>query len=148
MKKLVEVLANIIRERVTVAAREQIGEKLESRFVFHGPSLEILEQVFDRLAVDGGITIERGQDGIPAILPVLLQLPSDKVRGSNPKIGESGRCDESHLLHIRNDPNSASFIALMPPGQHSNRSVASTTEEFGMNSSNNTGHVPFEDWWA
>lgn len=148
MKKLVETLANIIRERVTVSARDQIGEKLESRFVFHGPPLEILDQVFDRLTIDGGIAIERGQNGLRAILPVLLQLPSDKVRGSNPKIGESGRCDESHLLHIRNDPNSASFIALMPPGQHSNRSVASTTEEFGMNSSNSASHVPFDDWWA
>src|SRR5690606_5832289 len=67
--------------------------------------------------------------------------------GPNPSIGASGRCDESHLLHIRNDPNRASFVALVPPGQHNIRSVASTTEEFGINASSNTGHATFDEWW-
>jgi len=85
--------------------------------------------------------------GSEVILPVLLQLPPGHAIGPNPSIGASGKCDESHLLHIRNDPNSASFVALMPPGQHNNRSVASTTEEFGMNASSNTGHATFDEWW-
>lgn len=147
MKRLVHSLASIIREKVQGAAREQASDKLESRFVFHGPPLGILEKVFDELVAPGGISVTHGQDAAEAMLPVLLQLPAGKGAGPNPDIGVSGKCDESHLLHIRNDPNMASFVALMPPGQHNNRSVASTTEEFGMNVSNNTGHATFETWW-
>ncbi|MCD9027830.1 hypothetical protein LDO26_06385 [Luteimonas sp. BDR2-5] len=147
MKRLVHTLASIIRDKVQAATREQVGGKLESRFVFHGPPLEILEKVFDELAAPGGIFVAHGPTSAEAVLPVLLQLPPGQVPGANPGIGESGKCDESHLLHVRNDPSTASFVALMPPGQHSNRSVASTTEEFGMNASNNTGHATFEAWW-
>ncbi|TCW63434.1 ATP-binding protein [Burkholderia sp. SRS-25] len=146
MTKLVQTIANIIREKVTAAVRGQLGDKLEARFVFHGPPLEILEQIFEELALSGGINV-LGPDDKETVLPVLLQLPAGRAIVRNPGIGESGRCDESHLLHIRNDPNLASFVALMPPEQHSNRSVASTTEEFGMNASNSTSHVAFETWW-
>ncbi|KAB2900825.1 MAG: ATP-binding protein [Dokdonella sp.] len=147
MNRLIQALAGIIRDKVQGAAGRQAGGRHESRFVFHGPPLDILEKVFDELAVPGGIAIGHGTGGSEAVLPVLLQLPVGQAPGTNPGIGASGRCDESHLLHIRNDPNLASFVALMPPGQHSNRSVASTTEEFGMNASNNTGHATFEAWW-
>ncbi|EOH6077526.1 ATP-binding protein [Burkholderia cenocepacia] len=146
MTKLVQTIANIIREKVTAAARGQLSDKLEARFVFHGPPLEILEQIFEELALSGGINV-LGPDEKETVLPVLLQLPTGRAVVRNPEIGESGRCDESHLLHIRNDPNMASFVALMPPEQHSNRSVASTTEEFGVNASNSTSHVAFETWW-
>lgn len=146
MTKLVHTIASIIRDKVTAAARGQLGDKLEARFVFHGPPLEILEQIFEELALSGGINV-LGPDDKEVVLPVLLQLPTSRAIVRNPGIGESGRCDESHLLHIRNDPNMASFVALMPPEQHSNRSVASTTEEFGVNASNSTSHVAFETWW-
>lgn len=147
MNRLIQALAGIIRDKVQGAAGGQAGGKHESRFVFHGPPLDILEKVFDELAAPGGIAVGHGTGGNEAVLPVLLQLSAGQAPGTNPGIGASGRCDESHLLHIRNDPNLASFVALMPPGQHSNRSVASTTEEFGMNASNNTGHATFDAWW-
>jgi DNA phosphorothioation-dependent restriction protein DptH len=147
MNRLIHILADIVRDKVQGAAREQAGDRHESRFVFHGPPLAILEKVFDELAAPGGISVAHGPGSAGTVLPVLLQLPLGQAAGPNPGIGASGKCDESHLLHIRNDPNMASFVALMPPGQHSNRSVASTTEEFGMNASNNTGHATFEAWW-
>ena len=150
MNRLVQTLAGIIRAKIQDSVKGRVGTKLESRFIFHGPPLDLLQQIFDELAKGGGITLSAGagNDGDGAILPVLIQLPREHVGGPNPSIGASGRCDETHLLHIRNDPNNASFIALMPPGQHNNKSVASTTEEFGINASNNTGHGTFEDWWA
>ena len=147
MKRLIKTLTAIIQDKVRAAAREQVSEKLESRFIFHGPPLEILERVFDELAAAGGIHVVHGPSSTPAVLPVLLQLPSGQAAGPNPEIGQSGRCDESHLLHIRNDPNAASFVALMPPGQLNNRSVTSTAEEFGINPTNNSGHATFEAWW-
>ncbi|NIF42512.1 ATP-binding protein [Burkholderia sp. Tr-862] len=147
MNRLVHFLGNIVRRKVQDAALQQPADRLESRFIFHGPPLDLLEQVFNELVIDGGIKIVHGQDAVEVTLPVLLQLPQSNSFGSNPGIGESGKCNESHLLHIRNDPNIASFVALMPPGQHNNRSVASTTEEFGLSASSNTGHATFEEWW-
>lgn len=144
MNRLVEILAKLVQEKVQGAVAGQSGDKLESRFIFHGPPRELLEQVFGALAVDGGIRIEIDAHGAAKKIPVLLVLPAVQA---NPGIGDSGECDENHLLHIRNDPNSASFVALLPPRQHSSRSVASTTDEFGISASSNTGHATFEEWW-
>lgn len=148
MNRLVQTLAGIVREKAQDAVKGRVGTKLESRFIFHGPSFDLVEEVFTELAIGGGISVSIGAQSSAEILPVLLQLPRHLVAGENPLIGLSGKCDESHLLHIRNDPNSASFVALMPPGQHNNKSVASTTEEFGVSASNNTGHASFEEWWG
>ncbi len=146
MKRLVQTLATIIRTKVNDNIKGA-GAKIESRFIFHGPPLDMLEEIFTELTGDGGILVLPDAEGRPTTLPVLLQLPRDSMGGANPRIGESGKCDESHLLHIRNDPNSASYVALMPPGQHTNMSVASTTDEFGVSASCNTGHAAFEAWW-
>lgn len=146
MKRLVQTLASIIRAKINDNIKGG-GAKIESRFIFHGPPLDVLEQIFGELTDDEGILIPSGVEGVSISLPVLLQLPRDSMDGANPRIGESGKCDESHLLHIRNDPNSASYLALMPPGQHTNMSVASTTDEFGVSATCNTGHASFESWW-
>lgn len=147
MNRLVHALARTIRDKVLDATKGRSGPTLESRFIFHGPPLGLLEAVFDELAGQGGISVSLGQDNGRTVLPVLLELPSGHLMGPNPGIGESGKCDENHLLHVRNDPNSPSFVALVPPGQHNNKSVATTTEEFGVSASNNTGHATFEQWW-
>lgn len=146
MNKLTQALAHIIREKVREATQGRNGTKLESRFIFHGPPLDILEAVFAELYAHGGILVP-GEGGAQIILPVLLQLPQHLLSGPNPGIGVSGKCDENHLLHIRNDPHSPSFVVLVPPGQHNNRSIASTTEEFGMLAASNGGHATFEEWW-
>lgn len=44
-------------------------------------------------------------------LPVLLQYPAGQLQGPRPRIGASGKCDNDHLLDIRNDPANPSFIA-------------------------------------
>lgn len=147
MKKLAETLADHIRAKVMDSTAGRSGTKLESRFIFHGPSLELLAPVYEILAAEGGIQISNA-DQPTMTLPVLLQLPAKTEGLQNPGIGQSGRCDESHLLHLRNDPHCPSFIALVPPGQHNNRSVASTTDEFGVGAPNNTSHAPFDDWWG
>jgi DNA phosphorothioation-dependent restriction protein DptH len=147
MNRLAISLAKVIRERVISSVTTNVGFKPESRFIFHGPPIEILEQVFLELESSGGIAVQHRDDLRKSILPVLLILPTSALSGPNPDIGKSGKCDENHLLHIRNDPNAASFVALLPPGQHSSRSIASTTEEFGLNSASNTAHATFEEWW-
>ncbi|MEJ1169569.1 ATP-binding protein [Variovorax sp. CCNWLW235] len=148
MNRLVHALAAIVRDKIEDSAKGRTGSNnFEARFIFHGPPLDLLESVFEELARLGGMPPLSGQGPHQVSPPVLLQLPAGQTAGSNPGIGVSGKCDENHLLDIRNNPSSPSFVALMPPGQHNNRSVASTTEEFGMNASSNTGHATFDEWW-
>lgn len=146
MNRLATHLVNLIRDKVIQSVVGLNTQNVESRFIFHGPPLDILEIVYQELAKDKGVIVSLGNAG-EFCIPVLIQYPQDKFDGVNPAIGASGRCDENHLLHIRNDPNYSSFVALIPPGLHSNRSVTSTTDEFGINASNNSGHAGFEDWW-
>jgi hypothetical protein len=137
MNPLATILASIVRARI-----EQLEQSpnAEIRFIFHGPPLEILSEAFHILV---GEMRARG-----IVFPVVLQVPALGAGQRNPAIGSSGWCDETHLLNLRNSPTKPTFVALVPPGQHSNRSVASTTDEFGMSASNRTGNVPFEAWWA
>lgn len=136
MSRLAVVVADIIRERLTQAPDDANGE---IRLIFHGPQREILDDVF------GELTSDRADNhGVP----ILLQLPSLPAGQENPAVGSSGLCDDTHLLNLRNSPAQPTFLALVPPGQHSMRSVTSTTDEFGVSASNNGGNVPFEDWWA
>jgi DNA phosphorothioation-dependent restriction protein DptH len=146
MNNLVQTLAGIIKDKIKNSINGRHSERLESRFIFHGPPMDILEPLFIELSSGGGIEISR-LEGDSIWLPVLLQLPADYDKAANPQIGVSGKCDENHLLHIRNDPNSSSFVAMMPPGQYNNRSVASTTDEFGVSASSNTEHATFDEWW-
>lgn len=149
MTRLVKALARIVREKVMVSIGGSVGSKLESRFIFHGPPLDLLEKVFDELMQQGGIQVSSIENNASkATLPVLLQLPAGLAMSRNPEIGASGKCDESHLLDVRNTPSGPSFIALVPPGQHNNKSVSSTTEDFGLDASNNTGNVTFDKWWG
>jgi len=147
MNKLALSLALIVREKVRQATLRRVGTNLESRSIFHGPPLELLKMVFTELTLQDGIHIQTAT-GDAIILPVLMQLPPGQSEFSNPSIGKSGMCDETHLLDLRNVPACPSFIALVPPGQHSNRSVTSTTDEFGVSAPNNSSHATFEDWWG
>lgn len=146
MNRLVQALASIVRSKVLAATQGRGTGRLESRFIFNGPPLEILDAVFEELAKEGGIQVAQGGQR-RALIPVLLQLPHEAMIVPNPGIGHSGRCDENHLLDIRNDPGSPSFVALVPPGQHNNRSVTSTTEEFGIAPASNRIHASFDEWW-
>lgn len=146
MKDISNVIARIIRDKAAHASISVGGEREESRFIFHGPEKTILKQVFDLLTRDGVLTIN-GDDGKTFSLPILLQVGLDETNGVNPKVGESGLCDETHLLDIRNVPSSPSYIALVPPGSHNNQSISTTTDEFGIDSEHNSSHASFEDWW-
>ena len=137
MSKLSEWLAGAIRSRVaeTVAGTATGGE---SRLIFHGPPLEILDEVYELLVAE-----------IDSLgLPILLQIAEHEPDSANPPIGASGRCDASHLLDLRNSPTASSYLALVPPRQHAIRSISSTTDEFGVSGGSNGANVPFEEWWA
>lgn len=148
MNKLVHWLARTVREKVQDAIKGRPDTKLEARFIFHGPPLEILLGVFDELAKHGGIPVSLEIDGSQtATLPVLLPLFSGDQNTVNPAIGMSGKCDDSHLLDVRDHPTEPSFVALIQPGLHINASIDSTTGKFGISASLNARHVPFEQWW-
>lgn len=124
-----------VRDLSTVAE----GQNSELRLVFLGPPLEILEGLFGQLK----------EIGTTESVPVLLQVPrSDLPQEGNPPIGASGRCDHSHLLTIRDTPSCPRFLALVPPGQHMDRSISTTVEEFGVSHRASAGLASFEQWWT
>jgi hypothetical protein len=137
MKLLQDWLANLVRGRVEEVSAGNASS--EARLIFHGPPLEILEGVYSRL-----VDKEAG----PLSLPILLQVPALPPGESNPASGASGRCEDGHLLDLRNSPLASSYLALVPPGEHAIRSVTSTTDEFGMLAASNGANVDFDDWWA
>ncbi|MBV5634660.1 ATP-binding protein [Pseudomonas aeruginosa] len=147
MNKLAHWLATIVHEKVLGATQGYSGVNLEYRLIFRGPPLEILELAYDELSRDGGIHVQGSSDGSMATLPVLLQYPANQLQGPKPRIGQSGKCDNDHLLDVRNDPVNPSFVALVPPGLHNNLSIESTTDEFGLGTATSTGHASFEQWW-
>ncbi|WP_296753534.1 hypothetical protein [Thiobacillus sp.] len=147
MNRLIHELAKTIRGHVAEATRGKPGTNLESRFVFHGPPLWLLEGVLAELSQHGGIRLTAEEHGTDALLPVLLPFPEGQAHGPNPRIGESGACTDAHLLQVRNTPGKASFVALVPPSLHINASLDTTSAELGITPSNNTQGIPFEKWW-
>lgn len=140
MNRLAQWIAQIVREKALGATQGLSGKKLEYRLIFRGPPLEILELVYDELVRDGGIQVMSGVDGSRVSLPVLLQCPADQLEEHRLSIGASGKCDNDHLLNVRNDPNNSSFVALVPAGQHNTLSIESSTDVFGMSSDS-------KKWW-
>jgi DNA phosphorothioation-dependent restriction protein DptH len=138
MNKLASVLADRIRSQLGNTGAPD-GPR-EIRLVFLGPPHELMRRVFDELAV-----IPR--DAPQAHLPFLLQVSRDKLANGNPSLGASGWCDEDHLLVLRNTPDHASYVALLPPGEHKILSVDTTTGKFGVAERNNGGNATFESWW-
>ncbi|MFN3261904.1 MAG: ATP-binding protein [Pikeienuella sp.] len=138
MNRLASALADRIRSRIGAGATTE--DAREIRLIFLGPPHELMFQVFEDLT--------RQPDSIELKdLPFLLQVPREELPEGNPAVGVSGWCDEDHLLDLRNLPRSASFVALIPPGEHSILSVGSTTDKFGVAESNNGGNTTFEAWW-
>ncbi|WP_449470557.1 hypothetical protein [Sphingobium chungangianum] len=138
MNKLASVLADRIRSQLGAASTPD-GPR-EIRLVFLGPPHELMSGVFDELVAMSG-------DAPPTHLPFLLQVPRDKLASGNPSLGASGWCDEDHLLVLRNTPDHASYVALLPPGEHKILSVDTTTGKFGVAERNNGGNATFESWW-
>lgn len=146
MNRLAHWLAATVHEKVRGSTQVFGGTNLEYRLIFRGPPLELLEPAYDELTRDGGIKVPGGADGGLVTLPVLLQYPAGQLQGPRPRIGASGKCDNDHLLDVRNSPR-PSFIALVPPDLHNNRSIETTADEFGLGATTSTGHASFEQWW-
>ena len=139
MNVLVSALAAIIIDKI----KQAISANNESRLMFNGPNIELLELVYNELVSSEPIKdISNGNYNLPILL-----LNERRVISKNPEVGASGFCDESHLLQLRNDPSCSRFVALVPPGQHSTRSIESTSDEFGVATKNNTSHTSFDNWW-
>src|SRR3954451_16036699 len=110
MIKLVSEVRKYVAERMAVVARTLPGPSDNLRSVFNGPPSGLLEAVLESFLPQGGIEVELG-DGSSAIIPVLL--PSANVgRIKNPRVGESGVCDEDFVLEVRNTPGCPRFLTL------------------------------------
>jgi DNA phosphorothioation-dependent restriction protein DptH len=144
MSALVPQVAKNIRERISARVRARHEATNELRSVFHGPPMEFLKPLYDELAQDGGIKVDIGADK-SVLIPILLR--SDEAAVVNPGIGQSGVCSGDHLLNLRNSPDCPRFVALIAPGDHTNLSFASASDEFGLSAINNTGNASIEDWW-
>ena len=145
MSALVSQIAKAVRERITVRVRALHNGVAEWRSVFHGPPMEFLRPVFEELTKEGGVKVEVvGEENI--LVPILLR--SDAIENANPALGQSGICTGDHLLNLRNSPACPTFVALIAPGEHTNLSFASASDEFGLIASNNTGNASIDDWWS
>jgi DNA phosphorothioation-dependent restriction protein DptH len=138
MNKLATVLANRIRSQVS-AAYSPSGQR-EVRLGFLGPPLELMSAVLDDLVAHSPGTSY-------ADLPFLLQVPREDLRNGNPAVEKSGWCEESHVLDVRNRNGSASYVVLVPTGEHSMKSIGDTTDKFGVAEGNNGVNATFETWW-
>ena len=136
-----------LAQQVIEVTRQRLGQvqsqSREARLVFLGPPLEILTPVFDLLSVPQSAV---GQGALE--LPVLLQVPKSLLAAGCPPVGKSGWCDHAHLLTVRDTASAPSFLALVPPDQHMDLSVATTVDMFGVGSKASAGMATFDDWWA
>lgn len=144
MSSLTTHIANLISSKLNELTSSSETAREETRLIFYGPPMELLEPIFDQLVQSNN----NSNTNIKRSVPILLNIPNFDIGKKNPKIGESGRCDDTHLLNLRNSPSRPSYLALLPPGQHSIKSVSSTTDEFGVRSTNSGGNIPFDEWWA
>lgn len=148
MSLLSENLAEIIRSFVLDTVTRQSDNWLESRFIFYGPPRQYLLLVYQALIETGGIQLI-GRDGRwERTIPVLLVSSESVAEADSPIIGESGVCDAEHLLDLRDHPEGASFVALVPSGTHLSASISSTTSKFGLSPKLSGNHVPFDQWWG
>lgn len=145
MNRLVSEIVRRVRDTVQSAALNLQGPSAELRTVFHGPPLQYLRPVLEALVVDGGIEAQL-PTGERIVFPVVLQVDSLPAGTTNPRVGDSGLCDESHLLDLRNSPSCPRFVALVPPGKHRNLSVSTAITEFGLSAKNNSSTATVEDW--
>jgi len=143
MTKLVSQIVEMIRGTVARRVSALHGPQGEWRSVFHGPPTELLIPIFDALSLDGGIAVVR-EDGT-LVVPVLLQ--TERNLPANPAIGSSGECTTAHLLDLRNSPKCPLFVALIAPGNHTNLSFTSASDEFGLSGINNSGNATIQQWW-
>src|SRR5687768_7399686 len=97
MNRLVAELAQRVKEAVQASASNIQGRNAELRCVFHGPPMNFLRLVFDSLVAQGGLEA-RLPNGETTQFPLLLQIDQLPPGTINPRVGESGLCDESHLL--------------------------------------------------
>lgn len=146
MNRLVEEIAKSVQVRVRGSVNNLKGPAFQFRSVFHGPPLLMLHRVFERIAEEGGIDAQL-PNGDAVSVPVVL--PIDKLPGghTNPPIGASGICDDTHVMNLRNDPSCPRFVVLVPPGRHTNQSLASASDEFGLSAASNSGNASIEEWW-
>lgn len=112
----------------------------ELRLLFHGPPSQFLEKAFE-------ILVDEAKDHPELPSSIVLLVPAGEQPVGDLPIGAPGRCDEDHLLELRNSRQEPSYVALVPPGQHAILSIVSTANDFGVKGTNNDDSVPFEVWW-
>jgi hypothetical protein len=142
MKELATFIANYVVREANLRLGQGSITGRESRLVFLGPPLELMEMVFM------GLVQPEVNEQLPENLPVLLQVPKSRLIGPNPAIGESGYCDHAYLLTVRGTASAPSFLALVSPDQHMDLSITSTSDVCGLGSGSSGGMTTFDDWWS
>ncbi len=140
-------VARQARERMANAIRSLPAGRTELRAIFHGPPMPVMEAVQELLSRPAQMDFQDSSGQIVS-MPLMLQVPAGQRGFANPAVGEPGRCDESHLLVMRDSPACPRFLALVPPGLHRNLSIESTTWAFGLSAATNSSNAIFEEWWS
>lgn len=146
MNRLVASITKYVEHRVRSVAGTLEDESSALRTVFHGPPEQYVRQVLDRIIATGGLDAEL-RDGTVVRIPVLLPLERLPAGVSNPRVGDSGECDESHLLALRNTPACPRYLTLAPPARQSILSLAQAVDAFGLLPEHNGASASIDDWW-
>lgn len=125
MGGLTSYIARYLSEEVARILSSPAGR--EVRPIFRGLPVRLMEQLLAALCGQSGLQIA-GSSGPSQYVPVYLvaNVPS------NPVDLASGKCTDSHLLRIRNNPACNCFLTLLPPGSIVNESISSSATYLGV----------------
>ena len=147
MTSLVEEITDYVRSFVQGSLASRDGVVAELRAELHGPPLEFLEEVFNRLVEGQGLQVA-GPTGQRVNIPVVLQVERLDLDQGDPPINGSGQCLAPHVLAKRNSPDCPRYVALVPPGGQGAMSRATASKDFGLSKRNASGGATIEEWWA
>ena len=125
MHQLTSFLARYLSDEVGRILRTPAGR--EVRPIFRGVSSRLVEKLLSALGGEVGLHLPT-VDGADQYVPVFL------VGGvsENPVGLASGKCSDSHLLRIRNNPACRCFLTLLSPGTAVNESISSSATYIGV----------------
>lgn len=125
MKALADYVAHYLSAEVT-RILERPGAR-EVRPIFRGLPCRIMDELLALLGGPSGLRVATS-DGAEEHVPIFLV---GNV-AANPEGLSSGRCTDSHLLRVRNNPACRCFLTLLPPGSVVNESISSSATYLGV----------------
>ncbi|MBL9149844.1 MAG: hypothetical protein JNM94_14225 [Phycisphaerae bacterium] len=125
MNGLTNYLSRYLSDEVTRILGSPAGR--EARPIFRGLPGPQMEELLSSLGGQAGLRVavpSGAEQNVPVFL--VASVPT------NPVGLASGKCTDSHLLRVRNNPACHCFLTLLPPGSIVNESISSSAIYLGV----------------